>query len=142
VSYLFIAIVWVNHHHLFRYADRATPQLIWGNFAHLFSVSLLPFATAWIADTELAPFPVAVYACVFTLVNVTYLALCFEAIDRSQDEAVSPRARMMMRTRSLLTILIFITAAVVALRYPVVGMGLICLCLIVYLGPEAPGVKQ
>ena len=51
VSYLFIAIVWMNHHHLLRYADVATPKLVWGNFAHLFTVSLLPFSTAWIADT-------------------------------------------------------------------------------------------
>jgi hypothetical protein len=45
VSYLFIAIVWVNHHHLLHYASAATPRLIWGNFAHLFSVSLLPFGS-------------------------------------------------------------------------------------------------
>jgi uncharacterized membrane protein len=42
VSYLFIAIVWVNHHHLLGYAQTATPRLIWSNFAHLFSVSLIP----------------------------------------------------------------------------------------------------
>jgi Endosomal/lysosomal potassium channel TMEM175 len=55
VSYVFIAIVWVNHHHLFRYAEAATPRLVWWNFAHLFSVSLIPFTTEWIADSRLAP---------------------------------------------------------------------------------------
>jgi hypothetical protein len=40
VSYLFIAIVWANHHHLLRYATETTPGLMWFNFAHLFSVSL------------------------------------------------------------------------------------------------------
>ena len=49
VSYLFIAIVWVNHHHLLHYATEATPRLMWFNFAHLFSVSLLPLSTAWMA---------------------------------------------------------------------------------------------
>ena len=29
VSYLFIAIVWVSHHHLLRYATEATPRLMW-----------------------------------------------------------------------------------------------------------------
>jgi uncharacterized membrane protein len=48
VSYLFIAIVWVNHHHLLRFAEHATPRLIWVNFAHLFMVSLVPFSTAWV----------------------------------------------------------------------------------------------
>ena len=140
VSYLFVAIVWVNHHHVWRYADRATPGLIWGNFAHLFTVSLMPFSTAWIAGTELAAVPVAIYAGVFVLVNATYLALCFEVVDRPRSAGVPPRARMMMRMRSLATLAIFAAAALVALKYPAGGMALICLCLMVYLRPEARGV--
>lgn len=86
VSYLFIAIVWVNHHHLFGYAQAATPRLVWSNFAHLFSVSLIPFATEWIADSRLAGAPVVIYASIFVLVNVTYIALCTEVIDRPAHE--------------------------------------------------------
>jgi uncharacterized membrane protein len=141
VSYLFIAIVWINHHHLLRHADLATPRLVWVNFAHLFSMSLMPFSTAWIADTELAAIPVAFYAGVFVLVNATYIALCFEVVDRHQGEDVSPRARTMMRVRSLATLGIFVLAAVLALKYPLGGMALICLCLIVYVRPEAPGAR-
>lgn len=37
VSYLFIAIVWANHHNLLHFASEATPRLMWFNFAHLFS---------------------------------------------------------------------------------------------------------
>lgn len=40
VSYLFIAIVWTNHHYLMRYATEANLRLLWFNFAHLFSMSL------------------------------------------------------------------------------------------------------
>jgi uncharacterized membrane protein len=49
VSYLFIAIVWTNHHYLMRYATEVTSRLLWFNFAHLFSMSLLPLSTAWMA---------------------------------------------------------------------------------------------
>src|SRR5258705_3083405 len=73
VSYLFIAIVWVNHHHLLRFAEHATPQLIWWNFAHLFVVSLVPFSTAWIAVTRFAAVAVAVYAPVVCLVDLGYM---------------------------------------------------------------------
>jgi uncharacterized membrane protein len=55
VSYLFIAIGWTNHHYLMRYAGVATSRLLWFNFAHLFSMSLLPLSTAWMAVSELAP---------------------------------------------------------------------------------------
>jgi uncharacterized membrane protein len=43
VSYLFIAIIWINHHYLMRFADFPSLKLIWVNFIHLFMVSLLPF---------------------------------------------------------------------------------------------------
>src|SRR5260221_9774463 len=94
VSYLFIAIVWINHHHLLRYADIATGRLIWANFAHLFSVSVMPFSTAWIAQTTLAEVPVSFYAGVFALVDATYLLLFMETIDRPQSKDVPASARM------------------------------------------------
>src|SRR6266436_1292580 len=75
VSYIFIAIVWVNHHHVLQYAEAPTAGLIWRNFAHLFSASLVPFSTAWIARTQLAGEPVSLHAAIFVIVNVTYVAL-------------------------------------------------------------------
>src|SRR5213078_4356031 len=64
VSYLFIAIVWANHHYLLRYAREATPRLMWFNFAHLFSASM--------AVSRLSSQPVAFYAavCMKPLPNV------------------------------------------------------------------------
>jgi uncharacterized membrane protein len=142
VSYLFIAIVWVNHHHLFTHADESTPRLVWSNFAHLFSVSLIPFTTEWIAESRLAAAPVAAYAAVFVLVNVTYLALCWEAVDGPSREDVSKRVRRMMRMRSFITVLLFAAAAVIALRWPVVAMAVICVCLIGYVRPDIPASKR
>ncbi len=139
VSYLFIAIVWANHHHLLGYAKEATPRLMWFNFAHLFSVSLLPLSTAWMAVSRLAPQPVAFYAAVFFFVNATYIALIWELIGR--EAAISPRERSIMHLRSIATLGIFAAAAIVALKYPIAGLGMCCCCLIVYLKPEAPGAE-
>ncbi len=141
VSYLFIAIVWANHHHLMHYAAETTPRLMWFNFAHLFSVSLLPLSTAWMAVSKLAPQPVAFYAAVFLLVNATYIALIWELIGRDPVKDVSPKERRIMRFRSITTLCIFAAAAIVALRYPLVGLGMCCCCLVVYLKPEAPGAE-
>ena len=115
---------------------------MWSNFAHLFSVSLIPFTTGWIADSRLAAAPVATYAAIFVLVNITYLALCWEAVDRPAHEDVSQRMRRLLRMRSFITIGVFAAAGVIALRWPVVAMVLICLCLIGYLRPDIPAVKN
>lgn len=114
---------------------------MWFNFAHLFSVSLLPLSTAWMAVSRLAPQPVAFYAAVFFLVNVTYIALIWELIGRESVKEVSPKERRIMGVRSIATLAIFAAAAIVALKYPLVGLGMCCCCLIVYLKPEAPGAE-
>ena len=140
VSYLFIAIDWTNHHYLMRYATEATSRLMWFNFAHLFSMSLLPLSTAWMAVSELAPQPVAFYASVFFLVNATYICLIWELIDTADD--VSQRVRRIMRFRSIATLCLFGMAAVVALKYPWVGLGICCCCLIVYLKPDPEQISR
>src|SRR5215472_8156416 len=124
VSYLFIAIVWANHHHLMHYAREATPRLMWFNFGHLFSVSLLPLSPAWMAVSELEQQPVAFYAAVFFLVNATYIALIWELIERAPVKAVSLKERRIMRFRSITTLCVLGIAAVMALKYPLVGLGM------------------
>jgi TMEM175 potassium channel family protein len=136
VSYLFIAIVWANHHYLLRYATEATPKLLWFNFAHLFSISLLPLSTAWMAVSRLSPQPVAFYAVTFFLVNATYIALIWELIDPASTSAVKVRA--IMHARSLITLCVFAAAALVALKYPVAGLVMCIFCLVFYLRPEPP----
>jgi uncharacterized membrane protein len=136
VSYLFIAIVWINHHYLMRYAGEATHRLLWFNFAHLFSMSLLPLSTDWMAVSELAPQPVAFYAAVFFLVNATYICLIWELIGRK----AAAKARAAMLLRSIATLCLFAIAAVVALRYPLAGLAICVACLAVYLRPDPPEV--
>ena len=136
VSYLFIAIVWTNHHYLMRFATVARSGLLWFNFAHLFSMSLLPLSTAWMAVSELAPQPVAFYAAVFFLVNATYICLIWELID---EKDVSPSSLRIMRVRSIVTLCLFGSASVVALKFPLVALGICISCPMAYLRPAPPG---
>ena len=141
VSYLFIAIIWVNHHHLLRFAEHATPRLIWVNFAHLFMVSLVPFSTAWVADTRLAAVPVFVYAAVFVLVNLAYCVFVWETLAQAEVAEVSARMRRITLTRSFLTLGMFVIAMLLSLKFPLWGFGLVCCVLLVYLRPEGVGVQ-
>jgi TMEM175 potassium channel family protein len=137
VSYLFIAIVWVNHHHLLRFADDATPVLIWWNFAHLFMVSFVPFSTAWIADTRFAALPVSVYAFVFVLVNAAYAAFQSETLRQADHTVLSAKRRREARIRSIITLISFAIAGIIAIWLPYTGFAVVCLVLIVaYIRPE------
>jgi len=139
VSFLFIAIVWVNHHHLLRFVDYPAPRLIWINFAHVFMVSLVPFSTAWVADTRFAPVPVCTYAAVFVLVNLAYLPFERYALALAEADEVTATARRIAKVRSVATLGTFASAIVVSLRFPAWGFALVCSALLVYLRPDAFG---
>jgi uncharacterized membrane protein len=140
VSYIFIAVVWINHHFLLKYATVVNLRLIWGNFAHLFAVSLIPFNTDWMAETRLQPVPVAMYGFVFMLVNITYLLLARETINAKKNSRVA--ASRLFQIRSVLSLLVFGSAIVVALWHPYVGFGIDCVCLMFYLRPDVPGMRE
>jgi uncharacterized membrane protein len=141
VSYEFIAIVWMNHHHLLRFTGDPTPRLIWTNFMHLFMVSLVPFATAWVASTRLAPVPVFVYAAVFLLVESAYLQFEHHALAQALVVEISHRTRRLARVRSFVAFGLFLTAMLLSLKLPLLGFGLVCSALLLYLRPEPPGTR-
>ena len=115
------------------------PRLMWFNFAHLFSVSLLPLSTAWMAVSRLASQPVSFYAAVFFFLDVTYILLIWELFEPRADAPV--RVRRSMRYRAIATVCFFGTASIVALKYPYLGLGICCCCLVGYLRPGAPGAE-
>ena len=138
VSYLFIAIIWINHHHLMRFVGAPSLRLIWMNFVHLFMVSLLPFATAWVARTRLASSPVAFYAGLFVCIDIAYNVFEREVFAHADATHVCERMRRMARRRSLVVLAIFTTAMLVALVAPRLGFGLICVALLLHLRPDVP----
>jgi uncharacterized membrane protein len=140
VSYAFIAIIWINHHYLWRFIGHPTLGLIWINFIHLFMVSLLPFATAWIARTRLASSPVVFYAGLFVCIDIAYNVFEHEVLACADATQVSQDTRRMARRRSLGVLASFTTAMLVAFVAPRLGFGLICVALIFHLRPDAaPG---
>lgn len=137
VSYLFIAIIWINHHHLLRFVHHASQRLIWINFAHLFLVSLLPFATAWMVRSQLAAAPVTVYAAIFLLVDTAYLIFEREVLAQADSSMMPDRTRQLVRRRSVAALAIFAVATLISPFVPLLGFGLICCALVLYVRPEA-----
>ena len=67
LSFLVVAIMWVNHHHLMHAAKHAHASLLWANNVLLFWMSLIPFVTRYMGANERSPFAVAFYGAVLAL---------------------------------------------------------------------------
>ena len=59
LSFIIIAIYWVNHHHLIHLVSRVDSVILWANINLLFWLSLIPWVTVYLGDNHALPFPVA-----------------------------------------------------------------------------------
>ena len=77
----------------------------------------------------------------FTSVVVQFRASVFH-VTASALHSLDGCEQIGARFRSITTSCLFGLAAVVALKYPLVGLGICIGCLIVYLRPDPPGAGQ
>ena len=61
LSFIYLAIYWINHHHLFQATQQVSVSVLWANMHLLFWLSLIPFVTSWMGENHLEPVPVAFY---------------------------------------------------------------------------------
>jgi uncharacterized membrane protein len=75
LSFVFLGIYWSNHHHLLQATQYVDGRVLWANLHLLFWLSLVPFTTSWMGNTNFAPWPVALYGVVLLLAAVAYYIL-------------------------------------------------------------------
>src|SRR5437868_14480711 len=59
LSFIIIAIYWVNHHHLIHLVTRVNSFILWATFILLFWISLIPWFTVYFVDIHSLCFPSA-----------------------------------------------------------------------------------
>ena len=75
LSFLTVAIYWMNHHHLIHLVRRVDAGVMWTNMHFLFWLSLMPFATAYLGENHGARIAVALYGAVTTACGIAYYIL-------------------------------------------------------------------
>ena len=75
LSYIYVGIYWINHHHIMQVTHRINGVILWANLNLLFWLSLIPFTTNWIGKNHLSPVPVAFYGGVFLMSAVAFRIL-------------------------------------------------------------------
>jgi uncharacterized membrane protein len=135
LSFLIIAIYWVNHHHLIHMVTRVDAIILWANINLLFWISLMPWVTVYLGDNHALPFPVALYAAVSLAGALSWFVLR-ASIARHHHEPAFEQANKRMARKNLIAIFIYIAAIVVAFIYTPLALILVATPAIMYFLPE------
>jgi uncharacterized membrane protein len=136
ISFAFVAIYWINHHSILNLAREVTPTLIWANNVLLLFLSLIPFATAYVANTRLAPVPTMIYGALQLLCGLAF-ALTFSTVaaQRRGDHEfmVAARAR---HAKNWLSTAAYALSILVAWLSPYSALAIFVAIAVAYVVPD------
>jgi uncharacterized membrane protein len=128
-----LGIYWNNHHHMIHMTDRVTGAILWANLHLLFWLSLIPFGTAWVGESERAPVPVATYGAILMLAGTAYYILK-TAIIRSQGPQSRLHEALGSDTKGILSVVCYAIAIPLAFVHTWIPMaiyvGVACMWLV------------
>jgi uncharacterized membrane protein len=135
LSFVFIGIYWNNHHHLLQTVERVDGRILWANLHLLLWLSLIPFVTAWMGQTDFAAWPVALYGINLLLAAVAYFILVRALLARHGEDSVLATA-VNSDFKGKISVVIYVLAIPLAFVSTWLAGGLYVLVAIIWLVPD------
>lgn len=135
LSFLYVGIYWNNHHHLLHTVHRVTGSILWANLNLLFWLSLFPFVTAWMGETQFAPWPALLYGVVLLLAAIAYMIL--QTVIVSNEGQQSELAQAVGRDwKGKASLLCYVAAISAALFWPWLAHAFYVVVALIWLIPD------
>ena len=135
LSFIYLAIYWNNHHHLMALTERINGKILWANMHLLFWLSLVPFTTGWMGESEFAPTPTAIYGVDLLLAAIAYFILQTTII--AKQGAGSKLAQALGRDlKGKVSPVLYITAIPLSFVSSWIAVGIYVLVALIWLIPD------
>jgi len=134
LSFVYLAIYWNNHHHLWHAVREVNGAILWANMHLLFWLSLFPFATGWMGE-HFSTTPVALYGMILWLAGLSYYILVRALIaHHGKDSFIA--AAIGRDEKGLRSLYIYTAAILLAFVSPWIAAGLYVVVAVMWLIPD------
>ena len=135
LSFVYIGIYWSNHHHMLQLTDRVNGGVLWANLHLLFWLSLYPFTTKWMDETDVAQVPALVYG-----VNLLAAALAYYLLQEMIIRIEGPDSRLKKAIggdwKGKLSPAIYLTGILTTFVTPWLGVACYAVVAAIWLAPD------
>lgn len=136
LSFLMVLIYWNNHHHLFHSVHKINGKVLLANGLLLFTLSLQPFATAWMGETHFATNTVILMGIILLLSAVAYSILTASLIKANGGKESTLAKAVGKDVKGNISLIGYIIAIIVACWMPVISYIIFALIAIMWLIPD------
>ncbi len=138
LSFAYVSVYWVNHHRMFAHATRVTNGLMWSNIALMFSLSLVPFATAYLGEHHFSQQATLLYMGIMMLPAITYQWLQ-NVIRRTGDQSATAQDYHRRTTRKgFAASIVYLFGLALSFVSPPAGLACAALVAIFWCLPRSP----
>jgi uncharacterized membrane protein len=135
LSFIYLAIYWNNHHHLFQLVKQVKGPILWANMHLLFWLSLIPFVTAWMGENHFSKLPVALYGFVLLMAAIAYFILT-RTLLRFHGGSSELAEALGSDFKGKISAVIYAVAVTVSWRWPFVALGAYIFVAIMWIVPD------
>ena len=114
LSFLIIAIMWVNHHHMIHVVHKVTARLLWSNLNLLFWMSLVPFVTDFVGKNYREPMAVALYGLDLTMCSAAFYLLRTELVLQAADNPEMVEYHRKVQRKNVVSFLLYLSSVPLA----------------------------
>lgn len=136
LSFLVVAIMWVNHHHLIHAVKTVTPRLMWANINLLFWMSLIPFVTDYLGRFHRDRFPVALYGLDLGMCGLAFTILRIELMQQHQHDPEMAEYHSRVQMKNVVSTGMYLSAAALAYASIYVSYAIYIAIPLTYFLPE------
>jgi TMEM175 potassium channel family protein len=136
LSFVYLAIYWNNHHHMFAVTTRVNGAVLWANMHLLFWLSLVPFVTGWMGENHFARVPTAVYGVVLLMAAIAYYILQNRILALEGADSLLGRA-LGSDWKGKASPILYVTAIAGAFLRPWIAQAIYVLVALIWIIPDA-----
>ncbi|AYM71913.1 TMEM175 family protein [Enterococcus faecium] len=121
ISFIFVAVIWVNHHRIFQMAERINYRVVWSNIFWLFWLTLCPSVTSWVGRNPEAFWTEMAYALVYTMWSFSFGILMRQIMKANKPDSHVVRV-LSKDHRSFISMFINLCLIVGIFFVPMIGL--------------------
>ncbi len=136
LSFLYLAIYWNNHHHLFQAVKEVNGITLWANIHLLLWLSMVPFVTAWAGENNFAAIPTALYGFILFMTGFAYWLLTKVLLAQHENSSILAEA-LGKDYKTLFSIGLYGIAIPLSFWYPLVAFAIYLGNALLWIVPDA-----
>jgi uncharacterized membrane protein len=136
LSFISIAIYWVNHHHLVHLIEKVNARTLWANMNLIFWISLIPWATSCLGESHASAICVALYGAIASACCISFHILRETIICYAQSDHKIHQWNVKMRIKNITALVIYLISLPLAWVYVPLSIAFIAAPAVIYFIPD------